>query len=212
MWARREKKTTDLATAKHYRLTSAAMALYLFVIHSELYKWATSALRAAGKQYPNPLTTVHAQTALNPKFIQMLRQQLKFCVRLKPLRGVSCYDPPQFFSSPSLIIPSAPAPQAAAPVTRPATPTTRPPSPMQVDPANVSLPPTAEVTPTHSLQPLPSSPTTAICQPPPVISTEPLRQQLHAFYQSMPISPERAALCQSLKALFNVSLPYRPSS
>ena len=38
MWARREKKTTDLAMAKHYRLTSAAMALYLFIIHPELYK------------------------------------------------------------------------------------------------------------------------------------------------------------------------------
>ena len=72
MWARREKKTTDLVMAKHYRLTSMAMALYLFVIHPELYKRATSALRAAGKQYPNPLTTVHTCMALNPKFIQIL--------------------------------------------------------------------------------------------------------------------------------------------
>ena len=83
---------------------------------------------------------------------------------------------------------------------------------MQVDPANVPLPPTAEVTPAHPLQPLPSPPTVAIRQPPLAISTQPSRRQHHAFYQLQPISPERAALHQSLKTLFNVSLPPHPSS
>ena len=83
---------------------------------------------------------------------------------------------------------------------------------MQVDPADVPLPPTAEVTPAHTLQRLPSPPTIAIRQPPLAISTEPSRQQSHAFYQQQPISPEHAALHQSLETLFNVSLPHRPSS
>ena len=83
---------------------------------------------------------------------------------------------------------------------------------MQVDPANVPLPPTTEVTPAHALQRLPSPPAIAICQPPLTISTEPSRQQSHAFYQQQPISPERAMLRQSLETLFNVSFPPRPSS
>ena len=83
---------------------------------------------------------------------------------------------------------------------------------MQVDPADVPLPPTAEVTPAHMLQRLPSPPTIAIRQPPLAISTEPSRRQSHAFYQQQPISPERAALRQSLETLFNVSLPPRPPS
>ena len=75
-----------------------------------------------------------------------------------------CYDPPQFFSSPSFTVtPSIPAPSATqptvAPAARPATPVApaiRPPSPMQVDPANVPLPPTAEVTPAHALRDYPA--------------------------------------------------------
>ena len=96
--------------AKHYRLTSVAMALYLFIIDPDLYKKATSVLRTAGKHYPNPLTMVHAHMALNPKFIQTLQQKLRFHVVVKPLRGASCYNLPPFFSSPLTvtIMPTAP--------------------------------------------------------------------------------------------------------
>ena len=149
-----------------------------------------------------------------------LRQGTNNIVAALELKDRICYDPPQFFSSPSFTVtPSIPAPSATqptvAPAARPATPVApavRPPSPMQVDPVNVPLPPIAEVTPAHSLQQLPSPPTIAICQPPPVISTQPSRRQHHAFYQSEPISPERAALRQSLETLFNVSLPHCSSS
>ena len=89
-----------------------------------------------------------------------------------------CYDPPQFFSSPSFTVtPSIPAPLTTQPTVTlaaqpdaPATPAVRLPLPMQVDPANVPLLPTAEVTPAHSLQPLPSPPTIALRQPPLVSS------------------------------------------
>ena len=70
----------------------------------------------------------------------------------------------------------------------------------------------SQVTPAHMLQRLPSPPTIAIHQPPLAISTEPSRRQSHAFYQSEPISPECAALHQSLETLFNVSLPHCPPS
>jgi hypothetical protein len=76
LWGQRSKVYKDLATAQHYRLTSATMALYLFVIHPELYKKATSALRAAGKKYPNPLISTHGHTATNPKFITTLQQKV----------------------------------------------------------------------------------------------------------------------------------------
>ena len=121
MWVNREKKTTDLAMEKQYRLMSAAMALYLFIMHLTLYKRATSALQAAGKKYPNPLATAYTHMATNPKFTQTLRQKLRICVEANPLRGVLCYDPPPFFSSPSTvtIMPAAPA-QAPALVPVPA--------------------------------------------------------------------------------------------
>ena len=97
-------------------------------------------------------------------------QEQAICTKLSP---PSCYDPPQFFSSPSYTItPPAPMPPhplatqlTVAPATQPVTPATpavRPPSPMQVDPANVPLLPTAEDTPAHALQRLPSPPTIAI--------------------------------------------------
>src|SRR5947208_8048759 len=96
LWGQRSKVYEDLAMAQHYRLTSITMALYLFVIHPELYKKATSALWAAGKQYPNPLISTHGRTATNPKFITTLRQmvrqpQSRFHMEPKPLRGVSCH-------------------------------------------------------------------------------------------------------------------------
>jgi hypothetical protein len=72
LWEQRSKVYSDLAMARHYRLTSATMALYLFIIHPGLYKQATSALWAAGKQYPNPLISAHGHTATNPKFIATL--------------------------------------------------------------------------------------------------------------------------------------------
>ena len=71
-WANRNKRFTDLATAKQYRATSAAMALYLFIMHPTLYKRATDALQAAGKKCPNPLATTHARTATNLSFTQTL--------------------------------------------------------------------------------------------------------------------------------------------
>jgi hypothetical protein len=99
------------------------MALYLFVIHPQLYNQATSALRAAGKQYPNPLTSVYGHTATNPKFITTLRQHLHkpkswIHVESNPLGGASCYNPgPSNFSF--TLTPLAPAP-ASAPAPAPA--------------------------------------------------------------------------------------------
>src|SRR5947208_177126 len=92
LWGQRSKVYEDLAMAQHYQLTSTTMALYLFVIHPELYKKATSALRAAGKKYPNPLILTHGCTATNPKFITTLRQEVRqlksgFCVVPKHLKG-----------------------------------------------------------------------------------------------------------------------------
>jgi hypothetical protein len=132
LWGQCSKVYEDLATAQHYRLTSATMALYLFIIHPELYKKATSALRAAGKKYPNPLISTHGRTATNLKFITILRQQVRqpksgFCVVPKPLRGASCHDPPsKFFIPPSSYAgpstapaaPAYPAPVAPEPLTQ----------------------------------------------------------------------------------------------
>jgi hypothetical protein len=68
-WNARNKRYLELAMARHYRLTNMKMALYLFIIHPRLYNQAMLALQAAGKQYPNPLTSVYGCTATNPKFI-----------------------------------------------------------------------------------------------------------------------------------------------
>ena len=113
--------------------------------------------------------------------LALILRQLPLNLPADFLVGTECYDPPQFFSSPSFTVTtSIPAPSATqptvAPAARPATPTApaiRPPLPMQVDPANVPLPPTAEVTPAHALQRLPSPPTLAIRQSPLAISTQP---------------------------------------
>jgi hypothetical protein len=104
-WNRRNKRYSDITTAQHYRLISTSMVLYLFIIHTWLYQQATSALQAAGKQYPNPLTSAHGRMATNPKFITILCQQLRqpkpgIRVESNPLRGASCYDPPTFFFPP----------------------------------------------------------------------------------------------------------------
>jgi hypothetical protein len=97
-WNTCNKRYSDLAMAQHYRLTNMEMALYLFIIYPKLYNQAMSALWAAGKQYPNPLTSVYGCTATNPKFITILRQHL--CkpkpwihVESNPLEGASCYNP-----------------------------------------------------------------------------------------------------------------------
>jgi hypothetical protein len=58
-WNARTTRYSDLATARYYRQYNMEMALYLFVIHPKLYNQAMSALQAAGKQYPNPLTSVY---------------------------------------------------------------------------------------------------------------------------------------------------------
>jgi hypothetical protein len=97
-WNTHNKRYSELAIAWYYRQNNTEMALYLFIIHPRLYNQATSALQAAGKQYPNLLTSVYGHTATNPKFITILRQHL--CkpkpwihIELNPLGGVSCYDP-----------------------------------------------------------------------------------------------------------------------
>jgi hypothetical protein len=144
----------DLATAQYYRQYNTEMALYLFVIHPKLYNQATSALWAAGKQYPNPLTSVYGCTATNPKFITILQQHLRkpkprIRVEPNPLGGASCYNPgPLNFSftltltAPPPVPALAPAPLTlTTPVPAPApAPVARPPSPIQVDPTNVPLP------------------------------------------------------------------------
>ena len=58
MWLSRRSRNTELATAAHFRLMSASMALYLFTIHPALFKIATAALAAKGKQGPKPLTSI----------------------------------------------------------------------------------------------------------------------------------------------------------
>ena len=96
---------------------------------------------------------MHGWTATNPKFTNILHQQMckpRIRVELNALGGASCYDPPQFFSSipvaPATAPLLAPAPPAVQPIpVQPVAPPqlyirTRPPSPMQVDPANVPLP------------------------------------------------------------------------
>ena len=60
IWLSRRSRNTELATAAHFRQTSASMALYLFTIHPALFKIATAALAAKGKQGPKPLTSIHA--------------------------------------------------------------------------------------------------------------------------------------------------------
>jgi hypothetical protein len=109
--------------AQHYRLTSATMALYLFIIHPGLYKQATAALQTAGKQYPNPLISAHGCTATNPKFISILQQKVRqpqprFRVEPKLLRGVSCHDPSKFFIPPPPSAGPSVAPSAPAPLTQ----------------------------------------------------------------------------------------------
>jgi hypothetical protein len=71
-WNTRNQRYSELATAWYYRQYNTEMALYLFVIHPKLYNQAMSALRAAGKPYPNPLMSVYGRTATNPKFITIL--------------------------------------------------------------------------------------------------------------------------------------------
>ena len=214
-WNKRDKATTDLATAKHYRMNNTAMAIYLLIIHPRLYNKATTELKAAGKTIPSPLNAIHAKTATNPAFIPALREQLRQStsrVELRPLGGVSCYDPPQLFFTPSGPLPSSgtlillapPVPQPLQPL--PIQPATTPGSPMQVDPANVPLPPTTERTPDDQLW-LPSDATT-LYQPPLVIHMQPPEQQYHSqALEGEPISPERSMLCQSLSAMFNVPIP-----
>ena len=154
------------------------MAPYLFIMHPQLYQNTTSLLRAAGKQYPNPLTSTYGQTATNLKFTNILRQQMhkpRICVEPNALGGASCYDPPQFFSSIPVTPATAPPPAAPAPVAPPAIqpipvqPVAPPqpyiriqlPLPIQVDPANVPLP-TSSTDSDMSLpdQPMPASPRT----------------------------------------------------
>ena len=101
IWLSRKSRNTELATAAHFRQTSASMALYLFIIHPALFKIATAALAAKGKQGPKPLTSIHARTATNPKFITSLRRALgSHQIRVEPnsLGGASCYNPPTNFS------------------------------------------------------------------------------------------------------------------
>jgi hypothetical protein len=180
-WKAHNTLYSELATARYYRQYNTEMALYLFIIHPKLYNQATSALRAAGKSYPNPLTSVYGHTATNPKFITVLRQHLRkprswIRVEPNPLGGASCYNPgPSNFSfTPT---PFAPGPiPAPTPVPAPApTPApvpasaTQPPSPIQVDPANVPLPTPSTPsthTPDHPMR-LPSPPTFRVPTPGP---------------------------------------------
>jgi hypothetical protein len=117
-WAVCSKQSLDLAMAKHYRLHSTGMVLYLFIIHPKLYNQATSLLHASRKQYPNPLTSAHGQIAIASKFLLTLRQTLhqhSIHVEMNPLERASCYDPgPNFsFHTPTNYIPPAPAPTAS---------------------------------------------------------------------------------------------------
>jgi hypothetical protein len=124
-WNVRNQRYLELATAWYYRQYNTEMALYLFVIHPKLYNQATSALWAAGKQYPNPLTSVYGHTATNPKFVTILRQhlrKLKSRIRVEPnpLEGASCYNPgPSNFSFTFTPLAPTPAP-APAPTPIPA--------------------------------------------------------------------------------------------
>ena len=141
IWLSHRSRNTELATAAHFRQTSASMALYLFIIHPALFKIATAALAAKGKQGPKPLTSIHARAATNPKFVTSLRHALgshQICVELNFLGGASCYNPPTNFS---FLPPSGP------PSTQPAVPLPQP-----ISTAPVPAPPAQ---PTSSSQPAP---------------------------------------------------------
>jgi hypothetical protein len=71
-WAICGKQTSNLAMAKHYRLYSTGMVLYLFVMHPKLYNQVTSLLCASGKHYPNLLISTHSCTVTAPKFLPIL--------------------------------------------------------------------------------------------------------------------------------------------
>ena len=49
------------------------MALYLLVVHPQLYTKATVMLKLLGKRYPNPFAMVHGRTATTLSFMPFLR-------------------------------------------------------------------------------------------------------------------------------------------
>ena len=152
MWLSCRSRNTELATAAHFRLTSASMALYLFTIHPALFKIATAALAAKGKQGPKPLTSIHACTATNPKFVTSLRHTLgnhQICVELNSLGGASCYNPPTNFSllpssGPPSTQPAVLLPQPISTAPAPAPPAQ--PAPLAFNPFHTSYLPLYNVT------------------------------------------------------------------
>ena len=116
-WVTFTKKFKNITLAKTFRHTNTTQALYLFVVHKDLFKQATKELKATGCSLPSPLTSEHASVACNPAFTTTLRQHLaKVCVKTNTLEGVSCHDPAPIFHFPPQVIPTMPSP----PVTQPA--------------------------------------------------------------------------------------------
>ena len=70
---KRCNKGNDVKLAAHFRQHSATMALYLLVVHPQLYTKATAMLKLLGKRYPNPFATVHGRTATTLSFMPFLR-------------------------------------------------------------------------------------------------------------------------------------------
>ena len=67
-------KGNDVKLAAHFRQHSATIALYLLVVHPQLYTKATAMLKLLGKRYPNLFVMVHRRTATTLSFMPFLRQ------------------------------------------------------------------------------------------------------------------------------------------
>ena len=75
-WVTFTKKFKNIILAKTFRRTNTTQALYLFVVHKDLFKQATKELKATGRTLPSPLTSEHASIACDPAFTTTLRQHL----------------------------------------------------------------------------------------------------------------------------------------
>ena len=117
-WVTFTKKFKNITLAKTFRHTNTTQALYLFVVHKDLFKQATEELRVTECTLPSPLTSKHASAACDPAFTTTLRQHLaKVHVETNTLGGASCYDPaPIFhFPPPPQVITTMPSPPATQP-------------------------------------------------------------------------------------------------
>ena len=159
-WVTFTKKFKNITLAKTFRHTNTTQALYLFVVHKDLFKQATKELKATGRSLPSPLTSEHASVTCDPTFTTTLRQHLaKVRVEMNTLGGASCHDPaPIFhFPPPPQVFPTMPSPPVTQPAHAQQTPVQR------QSPANIPLPPSPP--PMDICPPSPPCPTLAHLMP-----------------------------------------------